>query len=299
MSNEKALEEWQEAVQVIAEALKSVKEDTKNKGYDYAVIGSGAYVLHGVKFEDPNDNPADIDITTTSPRATRNAIMALQESGEISVKEDPKSSLAVSKFHITFKNGKSYEFEFTHAEDFGFNSASLATKNNVQVTSLMETLLSIYLRPEHRIKDLIAFRDLIKNNADVLQAQLSSSQQLNPSFKAAVNTMLAIFADPVKASDPQLVDGTVAKILPRLGVKKAHNMEPKVSVTSQTLFAHQARTMPSAPPRISDRPTATRAPTSSMTPEQRQQRRLERLKEAEKKLKEREQEHEPPKGYRT
>ena len=71
-----SLSDWQDAVALIAAALNTESQNTK--GYQYAVIGSGAYVLHGTAYENPKDNPADIDITTTNPAITRKAILELQ-----------------------------------------------------------------------------------------------------------------------------------------------------------------------------------------------------------------------------
>lgn len=236
----KELDEWKDALNVIAEALNKEKEKEAQSKYDYAVIGSGAYVLHGVTYENPNDNPADIDITTTSPKVTRRAIENLSQQADITVKMEPDSSLAVAKYLITFKNGNSYHFEFTHAEDFGFNSASLTSRDKIQVTSLIETLQSSFLRPEHRIKDLIAFRDMIKSNAELLRQEMDSHKRLNPSFRQAVNTMLDIFADPQKASNPEIVDRTVAQLLPRLELKSPqHNRQPETKPWQQTNYGEQ------------------------------------------------------------
>lgn len=257
---------WQEALTVIASALNQTANE--NQGYSYALIGSGAYVLNGVQFNDPNDAPADIDITSTHLGFTRDAILALEDSGAAVVTEEPSSSFTTNKFVITLRNGESVKLELTEAEDFGYNQIAITIKNNVAVTGLKDTLLSIFLRPEQRNKELLAFSQLIKNNLEEVNELIHSNKHLNPSFKNALQEMAQLFSNPSKANNEQLVMQTLARLLPRgklqteINLKAQHQRTPQISNSNQTLFG-----------------------ASANSAQERQKRRLERLQQAEEKFK--------------
>ncbi len=224
------IDDWEKALHLITTKLNKVCENTSN--YSYALIGSGAYVMHGVKYDNPKNNPNDIDITTASLLATRKAIQELKEEGRIDVKEEEDSSFTVIKFLITDKEtGKSFEFEFTHAEDFGFTTANVEEKNGVRVTSLEETLLSIYLRPEHREKDRIAFIDLIRNNVEILQNSSNLKSIQNAGLQQAVVNLVELFTNPElvsMANNPEVVYKAVQQMLPN-----------QPSIVSQSMFQNR------------------------------------------------------------
>lgn len=325
-----SIDEWKEAVSILSKALNNARNPV-DRAFDYALIGSGAYVMHGIKYDDPNDYPADIDITITHMDVLRATIKSLEASGQVTVKVDPSSSLAVNKFIMTFKNGKSIDCEFTLMEDFGFRSASLVNINNVRVTSLIDTLQSIFLRPEHRIKDYIAFRDLIKNNLNDIPRLLAEHGFVNEDFRKAVTTMVTLLSNPETANRPEVIDGTVANLLPRLVLKKQTtatvnrsatlntvNSAPvshPITGTANTLFsrnarvatsppmsqemrtAHATESIPTRSPAAPQKPGAARAPTPPepssgpgktrpLSPDERREARLKKLREAEEGIKE-------------
>ncbi|VVC75351.1 hypothetical protein AQUSIP_06410 [Aquicella siphonis] len=270
-------EEWNEAVKILAGALSIIKEEIGN--YNYGVMGSGAYVLHGIKYDNPRDYPDDIDIATTHPRTTLETLESLHESGEITLKEEPDSGASVKRYKVTINTEKPFtvNVDLIHAEEFGIDSSILETKNDIQTTSLIETLKSIYHRPEHRVKDLIAFRDLIKNNMDTLQPLVNSPQfkkmfEHNINFRNAVKMMVDIFANPGKSKNDEYVDRAVASLLPSLTseAKKIWDTEillkqkePHLAKNPQSLFDHHAQKSqapaPKGPPSAAERRQARQA----------------------------------------
>ena len=108
--------------------------------------------------------------------------------------------------------------------------------------SLVETLQSIYLRPEHRIKDYMAYTSLIQSNLAVLPSLLNDAKLASPQFKKAVLTMVNILSDPIKSTNQDLVVGTVTKQLPRLVGTKA----PKRQHQPEPSFPSQERAQPTA-----------------------------------------------------
>lgn len=272
-----SLEEWNDAVNILAGTLSSIKEEIGN--YHYGVMGSGAYVLHGIKYDNPKDYPDDIDIATTHPRTTVETLESLHESGEITLKEEPDSGASIKKYKVTFNTEKPFtvNIDLIHAEEFGILSSVLVTKNNIQTTSLIETLKSIYNRPDHRVKDIIAFRDLIKNNMDTLQPLVNSPQfkkmfEQNSKFKDAVKMMVDIFAHPEKAKNQEYVDRTVASLLPRLTSEAKIRWDAEITLKQkeshvaehpQSLFEHHIQKSqapsPKGPPSAAERRQARQA----------------------------------------
>lgn len=223
---ENSLEDWQTLLHLVANQLNNIEE----QNYHYAVIGSGAYVLHGVNFIEPSDNPADLDITTTDMKSTCEALIALQEKGDIKLEEGGRSTGAVKHFVATLKNGHAIDIEITFAEDFGFKSSQLTKIDGVKTTSLIETLLSIYLRPEHRTKDINAFRDLVRDNIENLPQALQKSKINNKSFSAIMRGLCQLMASPEVTKQQGILEQAVLKILTRFKL-------PKISNNKSSMYA--------------------------------------------------------------
>lgn len=220
------LEDWQTLLHMVADQLNKIKTDN----YAYAVIGSGAYVLHGVRFIESSDNPADLDITTSNMKATTDALEALVKNGDIKLAEGKHSTGAVKHLVATLKNGNSIDIEITFAEDFGFQASKLKSIGGVKTTSLLDTLLSIYLRPEHRTKDLNAFRDLVRDNIENLPQELRRSHIQNKSFVAIMQGLHQLMANPAVAKQQGILEQAVMKVLTRIKL-------PKVSNHTSTMYS--------------------------------------------------------------
>lgn len=161
-----------------------------DNGVGYAVCGSGASVLHGVKFPE-KFRPGDIDITSDNLVSVQDALLKARVSGGVIVEElGSESALTTKKFRITLPGRMPVDLDISLAEDFGFSTAKKVERNNVQVISLVETLLSIYLRPSTggkvRPKDKFAAFELIKAHYEELNTSEEMLNHPNAEFKKFV-----------------------------------------------------------------------------------------------------------------
>ncbi len=231
--NNPSQHDWQEALTIVAGALNNIKKFK----YKYAIIGSGAYYIHGVIFRDPNYHPADIDINTSNIKATDKALMSLNQSKNVKVEKDTNSSRTVSKYQITLANGSKIAIDVTHNDDFGYRTATFQEINKVKTTSLMDTLLSIFTHPERRQKDFIAFKELIVQNIEMLRKELQQKKVKDSTFFKSLQHAIDALQAPHISRDEETVDAIISRTLASGPGKTQAKIESGANDHSQMLFS--------------------------------------------------------------
>lgn len=197
------IETWLQALKAITQVITQLRSDTKFK---YAVTGSSAYLIHGLKFKDPNDNPFDIDIVVNNPMLARKALSQCENFKAI---ESEISNKMVGTFIISLPTGKSIKLNLNSAEDFGFSSLMDYTKDGIYVTSLVSTLKSLYLRPEAREKDIFAFKELINIHSKELATDPELKNVQPRDFREAVEKLIFLYNDEELKQDPEALNAMV------------------------------------------------------------------------------------------
>jgi hypothetical protein len=133
--------------------IDAVLDEAKIK---YAIQGSFAAAMHGAYMPEP---PGDVDVLVTNMSASK----ILVKSGKF--KAQKGGSMAVHKLvHVATGT----EIDVVFGEEFGILISSETTEiqSGLCVLSLTEVLVSLFLRPERRDKEMIAFASLVLTRGD-------------------------------------------------------------------------------------------------------------------------------------
>ncbi len=229
---ESSPESYMSAMKLIAGAL--------NTAGLYMLHGSGACLLHGVQFN-KDSFPSDIDISVADLVKATKALEAAAQKGLFTIEQMPTSSQAVSRFMITLKSGEKVELDLTSLENFGLQNASIDSGKDIKVTSIPETLLSLYLREKRygkRDKDTVAFELLVEKHRNYLQKENGECELLelaqktkNPGFVSKVKAILDNTPENTKKTEYKLLstDNIPASFLdPKYNSPKAREREPSI-----------------------------------------------------------------------
>ena len=170
---------WMQAARAVCQILSDNK-------IEYTVYGSGASMLHGVEFSEC-DAPSDIDICVANLSGAINALKADEKKFKLSVQSLNEGRLsAVQKFCLTLEDGQMALLDLSFNEELGFSSATVVEVGSLKVLSVVETLLSLYLRIPSRDKDNFAFHQLLKLHEQHIKDSQEFLKIKTPGFREAV-----------------------------------------------------------------------------------------------------------------
>jgi hypothetical protein len=133
------------------EAACDIDRILKEAKIAYAIQGSFAAAMHGAYMPEP---PGDVDVLVNNMAASK----ALAESGKFKLQKG--GSMAVHKL-VHLATGT--EIDVVFGEEFGIliSSETTEVQSGLCILSLTEVLVSLFLRPERRNKEMIAFASLV------------------------------------------------------------------------------------------------------------------------------------------